>query len=168
VYPEDDGLDILLDFVGAYQRREWLLFFGSLLLWCAIVVLLLCMAPFALIGALWGWGKKISLKLRKKAADKLRPKDVVRARHTEPQSDLVAAFCEYELSLVVGKETPAARSKLISQLAHVEQELEEHRILAKAISTLRKEEARPNRREAVLSTRARGVRRRRREEGEQE
>jgi hypothetical protein len=162
----DDELDMLLDFIGAFQRREWGMFAISLIFWAVILVLLLCMAPFAALGGLYFGGKKIVLKFRRWGADKLRPKDVVRARNTEPQSDLVARFVDYELLLVSGKETMAARVALISELAHVEQELEEHRILCAEIRKLRVEDERPRRRDAILSTRRRSERRRQREQDE--
>ncbi|KKN46600.1 hypothetical protein LCGC14_0671050 [marine sediment metagenome] len=81
----DNGFDVLLDTIT------------------------LCLAPFTFVGALSNWGKKIFLKLRRWGADILRPKDVVTARHTEPQSDLVRQFVQYELLLVSGKETLDAR-----------------------------------------------------------
>jgi hypothetical protein len=139
----------------------------SLLFWAVMLVMMLCMAPFAALGGLYFGAKKIFLKFRRRAADILRPKDVVRARNTEPQSDLVATFVDYELLLVSGKETTAARSALISELAHVEQELEEHRILCAEIRKLRVEDERPRRRDAILSTRRRAVARRQREQDEQ-
>lgn len=162
----DDEIDLLLDFVGAFQRREWGMFTLSLLFWVFIVLCLVVMAPFALAWAIWDFGRKIWLKFRRKAADILRPKNVVRARNPEPQSDLVATFVDYELLLVSGKETTAARVALISELAHVEQELEEHRILCAEIRKLRVEDERPRRRDAILSTRRRSERRRQREQEE--
>jgi hypothetical protein len=162
----DDQFDVMLDFVTLFEERQWLLLGLSLIIWLVMVVLCLCIAPFALIGWLYRQGRIFSLKLRKQAADKLRPKNVVRSRNFEPQSDLVAAFCDYELALVSGNETTAARSALISALAHVEQELEEHRILSAEIRKLRVEDERPRRRDAILSTKLRAERRRQREQDE--
>ena len=164
---EDDDIDVLLDFVTLFRERQWWMLLFSLIIWCLMVVLCLLIAPFALMGAIYGWGKKKLLKFRRVASDKLRPKDVVRARHFEPQSDLVAQFVDYELLLVEGKETTAARSALIRELAHIEEELESHRILCAEIRKLRVEDERPRRRDAILSTKLRAERRRERESREE-
>lgn len=165
MHPENE-LDIALDVVLAFRERRWGLLFFGLFLWVIIAVFTLVITPFALIGAIWIGFKNFSLKSRRYLADKLRPKDVVRARNPEPQSDLVASFVEYELSLVSGKETALARSAIISELAHVEQELEEHRLLCAEIRKLRVEDERPRRRDAILSTKLRAERRRQREREE--
>lgn len=161
--PEEDAFGKLLDLVTLWEQRRWGMLALSIVLCFFILMLFLCLSPFALVGAIWGWGKKIFLKFRRWGADILRPKDVVRARHTEPQSDLVRAFVEYELLLVSGKETPAARMAFIRALARVEQELEEHQILCAEIRKLRVEDERPRRRDAILSTKLRAERRRERE-----
>lgn len=163
---EDSELDALLDFVGAFRRREWGLCALSLVIWVCIITSMLVLAPFAVVAWTCSEIKQLFLKFRRWAADKIRPKDVVQARNPEPQSDIVAQFVEYERSLVSGKETIAARTALISVLAHVEQELEEHRILCAEIRKLRVEDERPRRRDAILSTRIRAERRRERERDE--
>jgi len=99
------------------------------------------------------------LKFRKKSADILRPKNVVRWGNPMPQSDVAAMFCEYERKLISGKESHSERFTLISRLAHIEEELEEYQVFSAAISTLRREEAMPNRREAIEHSRLRKKRR---------
>lgn len=163
--PEDE-FDAILDTFGMLRDRQWIAAALSALVWLIIVIAFILIAPFALGGAIWTGSKKILLKFRRWAADKLRPKDVVRARNPEPASDLVATFVDYELLLVAGKETALARSALISELAHVEQELEEHRLLCAEIRKLRVEDERPRRRDAILSTKLRAERRRQRERDE--
>jgi len=76
-----------------------------------------------------------------------------------PQSDVAAMFCEYEKKLMGGKESHAERFALISRMAHMEKELEEYQVFSAAISTLRREEAMPNRREAIMHSRLRKKRR---------
>lgn len=162
-HPEDE-LDVMLNVWACLKERQWLLAGLGILIWIFLLLLLLVTAPIAALVAIYDFSKKNLLKFRKLAADKLRPKDVVRARNTEPQSDLVAQFVDYELLLVEGKETMAARVALISELAHVEQELEDHRLLCAEIRKLRVEDERPRRRDAILSTKLRAERRRQREQ----
>ncbi len=165
MHPEDE-IDLLLDVFDNFRHHRWLDAALGVLVWIFLLLLIIVCGPFAAGFALYDWGKKIFLKFRRAAADKIRPKDVVRARNPEPQSDLVAQFVNYELLLVSGKETMAARVALISELAHVEQELEEHRLLCAEIRKLRVEDERPRRRDAILSTKIRAERRREREREE--
>lgn len=165
-HSEEDAFGKLLDLVTLWEQRRWGMLALSIVICFFLLVLFLCLSPFALVGAIWDWGKKIFLKFRRWGADILRPKDVVRARHTEPQSDLVARFVEYELLLISGKETLDTRVALIAAIARVEQELEEHRILCAEIRKLRVEDERPRRRDAILSTKLRAERRRERERSE--
>ena len=157
----DNGFDVLLDMASLWERRQYSMLALSVVSWFGLLVLFLCLSPFTSLGALYRRGKKIFLKFRRWGADILRPKDVVTARHTEPQSDLAAQFVDYEMLLVSGKETAGARMALVRALARVEQE---HRLLCAEIRKLRVEDERPRRRDAILSTRLRAAERRRERE----
>jgi hypothetical protein len=163
---EIDELDHLLDIARAWRegRYGWVIL--GLLFWCAFGLVVIVLSPWLALGAIGRESRRLWLKFRRAAADKLRPKDTFRRGNYPGPSDLVAAFVEYERLLVAGKETISVRSKLISELAHVEQELEEHRNLFADIRNLQVDNERPRRRDAILSTRARSERRRSREERE--
>lgn len=162
----DDAIDALFDVFGSLRTRQWVMAAIGVVIWIFLLVAGLCIAPFAILGWVYRVGKNFSLKFRRFAADKLRPKDVVRARNPQPASDLVAQFVDYELLVVTGKETTFARNALISELAHIEQELEEHRLLCAEIRKLRVDDERPRRRDAIMSTRLRAEKRRQREQEE--
>lgn len=166
--PEDEALDAVLDVWGCIRDRQWLAASLGCVIWTVVAIAMVIMAPFAIVAGVWTLSKKLVLKFRRKSADILRPKDVVRLGNPRPASDLVAAFVEYERLLVEGKETVKVRSKLISSLAHIEQELEEHRLLTAEIRKLRVEDERPSRRDAIMATRRRGKNRRERERREDE
>jgi hypothetical protein len=165
--PEDE-IDVLLDFVGLYRQRQWGMLCLSALVWVFMLLGLLVIGPFALIGTAWTGSKKLVLKLRKKAADKLRPKTLFNGGNPRPTSDLVGQFVEYEAELLRGCETYGARNSLISKLAGVEEELEEYRLLSAEIRKLRVNDERPRRRDAILATHERAIRRRERREREEQ
>lgn len=167
-YHHDDEIDAILNVWQCLRERQYVLAAIGSLIWVIMVAALICMAPFAAIYGAYDLLKKLVLKFRRWAADKLRPKDVVRARNPEPASDLVAQFVDYEKMLVDGTETTKARSALISALAHIEQELEEHRLLAAEIRKLQVDNERPRRRDAILATQKRAERRREREQKERD
>ena len=98
-------------------------------------------------------------QFRKLLADRLRPKTLVNYGNPRPASDIAAMFCEYETKLICGKESQVERFTLIRHMADIEKELEALQVFSAAISQLRREEARPNRREAILHSRLRKKRR---------
>jgi len=140
-------------------EREWKLLGVGIFLWVLTIGALGLMIPVAICLGILSGISALVLKFRKVVADKLRPKTVVSLGNPRPASDMAALFCEYETKLVCGKESHAERFALIARMAHMEEELAEYQVFSAAISRLRREEAMPNRREAIEHSRLRKKRR---------
>jgi hypothetical protein len=157
--PSDDDDLICMDLRLMYMERQWKLLCVGAILWVVTIVALALMLPLGIFAATWSFIAMVLLKFRKVLADKLRPKNVLRSGNPRPMSDMAAMFCVYEAQLIRGKESHRERFTLISRMAQMETELEEHKVFSAAIARLRKEEATPNRREAILHSRRRKQRR---------
>lgn len=155
---EEDDL-VCMDLRLMWGEREWGLLGIGVVLWMITLTACVLMIPVALVLGILSGISTLVLKFRKVAADKLRPKTVVNRGNLRPQSDIAAMFCRYEAQLVRGKESHSERFDLICRMAQIEKELEEHQVFSAAVARLRKEEAMPNRREAIMHSRARKKRR---------
>lgn len=161
-FGEDDlaCMDLRLMFV----TRQWGALCAGIFLWVVALVACVIMIPLALVLGIFSGISSLVLKFRQVVADRLRPKAALRFNH-RPDSDIAAMFCRYENELLCGKESTTERFALISRMAHIEKELEEYQVFCAAISRLRREEAMPNRRAAILHSR---LRKKRRAEGKLE
>ncbi len=146
-------------------ERQWGLLGLGLFLWALTLTACVLMVPVAIGLGLLSIISGLWLKFRKVAAERLRPKTVVTWGNPRPASDMAAMFCRYETKLVCGKESHSERYALIARMAHIEEELAELQVFSAAISGLRREEAVPNRREAIEHSR---LRKKRRAEGKLE
>jgi hypothetical protein len=155
---EEDDL-VCMDLILMFKERQWILLGLGVLLWLVTITALVLMLPLGIFAATWSFLAMVLLKFRKVLADKLRPKGLARLGNPRPMSDMAALFCVYEAQLICGKESHKERFTLISRMAQMETELEEHKVFSAAISRLRKDEAVPNRREAILHSKRRKQRR---------
>lgn len=151
---EDDLICMRLPLM--WKERQWSALGLGILLWVVTGLAFVVLVPVSLVLNVLSGISSLCLKFRKAAADKLRPKSIG-GFNPRPASDIAAMFCRYEKKLMCGKELHTERFALISRMAHMERELEEHRVFSAAISTLRREEARekevPKRREAIMHSR---------------
>ena len=161
-----EDLGEFFDIALAIREKRYGAMLLGVVFWFILLLLGLVLSPIWLSRAIFGATRRLWLKFRRWASDTLRPKDIFKSWGTERGSDLINTFVNYEKLLVNGKETADVRSALISSLAHAEQELEEYRLLFADIRRLHVEDERTGRRDAILATRARADKRRKREQRE--